>query len=222
MPRLFMFDAYGTLFDVHSAVMQAGSPLGPLAAEFSALWRVKQLEYTWIYSAIGRADASNDFAALTERALDFCLAKFGTNPPGMRAALLDAYRTLLAFPDVAASLSDLKSAGNTTAIFTNGTLSMVSAAISAAGIAGLIDHVVTVEGTGRYKPDPGVYRHAHAAVGSPAAADIVFVSSNRWDVAGAANYGFTPIWCNRTGQPPEYAGPDPITTISDLSGLGGV
>ena len=222
MPRLFMFDAYGTLFDVHSAVMQAGAPLGPQAGEFSALWRAKQLEYTWIYSAMGRADATNDFAVLTERALDFCLAKFGINPPGLRASLLNAYQTLSTFPDVAASLTDLKSAGNQTAIFTNGTLAMVNAAMNAAGIAPLIDFTITVEGTNRFKPDPNVYQHAHAAVGSPAIANIVFVSSNRWDVAGAANYGFTPIWCNRTGQPPEYVGLDPVVMVPDLSGIGGV
>lgn len=222
MPRIFMFDAYGTLFDVHSAVMQAGAPLGPLATEFSALWRAKQLEYTWIYSAIWRADASNDFLVLTTRALDFAIAKFGINPPGMRDALLGAYSTLAAFPDVAPALNDLKIAGHRTAIFTNGTAVMINAALTSANLIPLIDQVISVEGTNRYKPDPTVYQHAHAAIGSPTPADVVFVSSNRWDVAGAANYGFTPVWCNRTGQPPEYGGFDPIVMVPDLAGIGGV
>lgn len=223
MPRIFMFDAYGTLFDVHSAVMQAGAPLGSEAAAFSALWRQKQLEYTWTYSAFGLAsDPANNFEALTARALDLCIAKFGINPPGMRDALLAAYRVLQAYPDVAPSLADLKAAGHTTAIFTNGTAAMVQAAIDAAGIAGLIDHVITVEPTGRYKPDPQVYEHARSAVGANTPADIVFVSSNRWDVAGAANFGFTPVWVNRTHQPPEYPGLDPIVAVDDLSNLGGV
>jgi len=223
MPRVFMFDAYGTLFDVHSAVAQAGAPLGPIAGEFSALWRSKQLEYTWIYSAMGVADnPAHNFEALTARSLDFCLAKYGINNPALRADLLNAYQTLSAFADVIPALSDVKAGGNQTAIFTNGTRTMIDAALAASGVAGLIDIVITVEGTNFYKPKREVYQHAHGHVGAPSPLDVVFVSSNRWDVAGAANFGFTPVWCNRTGQPSEYGGFDPIVMVPDLTGIGGV
>ena len=221
MPRVFMFDAYGTLFDVHSAVVKAGAQLGGNAAAFSALWRQKQLEYTWTYTIMNRADGSADFAILTERALDYCLAFFKVAIPGLREALLDAYQHLDAFPEVSSCLADLKAAGHTTAIFTNGTRAMIDAAVAAANLGGLIDVITTVEGMNQYKPAQSVYQHAEASVGV-ASGTIVFVSSNRWDVAGAANYGFTPVWCNRTHQPSEYVGFDPIVMVSDLNGLGGV
>lgn len=221
MPRIFMFDAYGTLFDVHSAVMRVGAPLGVHRDAVSQLWRAKQLEYTWTLTLMGQS-AGVDFSALTARALDFAFARYGVNDPALRQALLDAYLTLDAYADVAPALADLKAGGNTTAIFTNGTRTMVEAAVAASGIGPVLDHVITVEPTARFKPDPVVYEHARQTVGNPPPHEIVFVSSNRWDAAGAASVGFTPVWCNRTGQPPEYAGFDPVVVVSDLSGLGGV
>jgi 2-haloacid dehalogenase len=133
---------------------------------------------------------------------------------------MEAYLTLDAYPDVAPALSALKAAGHGTAIFTNGTRKMVDAAIAASGLGRLLDHVVTVEPTGRYKPDPTVYAHAQTAVGTAIAGAITFVSSNRWDVAAAANAGFTPVWCNRTGQPEEYPKLAPSRVIAGLHELG--
>lgn len=212
----FMFDAYGTLFDVHSAVQRAGAPLGPLADPVAQLWRAKQLEYSWITTMMGSFE---DFWTLTGRGLDFALARHGVSDPALRQALLDAYRTLDAYPDVAPALSRLKSAGKSTAIFTNGTQEMVDAAIAAAGIGALIDHVVTVAPVGAYKPVPAVYQHAMGSVGIGQPGEIVFVSSNRWDVAGAARFGFVPVWVNRTGMPNEYPDADPVATLPDLGGL---
>lgn len=211
-----MFDAYGTLFDVHSAVQRAGAPLGPLAEPVSQLWRAKQLEYSWITTLMGGFE---DFWTLTGRGLDFALARHGVADPALRQALLDAYRTLDAYPDVAPALGRLKAAGKSTAIFTNGTQEMVDAAIAAAGIGALIDHVVTVAPVGAYKPLPAVYQHAMGSVGVGQPGEIAFVSSNRWDVAGAAAFGFVPVWVNRTGMPNEYPGADPVATLPDLSGL---
>jgi 2-haloacid dehalogenase len=223
LPRTYMFDAYGTLFDVHSAVLRAGGALGDKAPAFSALWRAKQLEYTWTISLMGRAgETANDFWALTGRALDFSLAEFQAEDALLREALLDAYRRLDAFPDVAPSLAGLKADGHRTAIFTNGTTIMINAAIAAAGLVGLIDSIITVEGTGFYKPRPEVYRHALQQSGESDPAALVFVSSNRWDVAGAASFGFTPIWVNRSRRPDEYVDLAPIATLPDLTGLGGV
>ncbi|WP_150288061.1 haloacid dehalogenase type II [Rhabdaerophilum calidifontis] len=213
MPRIFMFDAYGTLFDVHAAVARAGASLGARAEALSALWRAKQLEYSWTMTLMGRA-GEVDFWTLTGRALDFALARFAIDDPALRGALLDAY------PDVAPALAALKAAGHRTAIFTNGTRRMVEAAIAASGIGAMLDHVITVEPTGRFKPDPAVYAHARAEAGAPPPRKIVFVSSNRWDVAAAAHAGFTPIWVNRSGQPGEYPELEPAAVMRDLSSLG--
>lgn len=212
----FMFDAYGTLFDVHAAVARAGASLGESAGPISQLWRVKQLEYSWTTTLIGGFD---DFWTLTERGLDFALARYGVADAGLRRALLDAYLSLDAYSDVAPLLTRLRAAGKATAIFTNGTRKMVDAAIAAAGLADLIDHVVTVEPERAYKPAPGVYAAAQAAVGAARPGDVVFVSSNRWDVAGAASVGFTAVWINRTGQPDEYPGLDPVAVLAGLAGL---
>ena len=212
----FMFDAYGTLFDVHSAVQRAGAPLGPLAEPVSQLWRAKQLEYSWITTLMGGFE---DFWTLSGRGLDFELARHGVDYPADRQALLDAYRTLDAYPDVAPARGRLKAAGKSTAIFTNGTQEMVDAAIAAAGIGALIDHVVTVAPVGAYEPVPAVYQHAMGSVGVGQPGEIAFVSSNRWDVAGAAAFGYVPVWVNRTGMPNEYPGADPVATLPDLSGL---
>lgn len=211
-----MFDAYGTLFDVHSAVERAGAPLGPLAGPVSQLWRTKQLEYSWITTLMGGFD---DFWTLTERGLDFALARHGISDPALRGALLAAYRSLDAYPDVAPALERLRRAAKATAIFTNGTRTMVDAAIAASGIGPLLDHVVTVEPVAAYKPVAAVYDHALRAAGAAAPNDIAFVSSNRWDVAGAATFGFRTFWINRTGMPDEYPGRDPEAVLTDLSGL---
>ena len=211
-----LFDAYGTLFDVHSAVRRAGADLGSLADPISQLWRVKQLEYSWTQTLIGHFE---DFWTLTERGLDFALARHAIVDPGVRARLLDAYRTLDAYADVPPALRALKRAGHRTGIFTNGTRAMVDAAIMAAGIGDLLDHVVTIEPVGAYKPQPAVYAHALAEAGRSRPDDILFVSSNRWDVAGAVAFGFRTVWANRTGLPDEYPGLAPMTTVADLGPL---
>lgn len=215
MPGFMMFDAYGTLFDVHSAVMRAGASLGPKAGELSALWRTKQLEYSWTLTALGQS-ARADFWQLTQQALDFALARFEVRDPALRSALLDAYRTLDAFIEVPETLERLKAEGHRTAIFTNGTRVMVEDAIRAARLGNLIDQVITVEETGLFKPAMTVYAHAAKAAGVMSPRDITFVSSNRWDVAGAAAAGFSPIWVNRTGLPDEYPGLAPARIVADL------
>lgn len=214
--RRFMFDAYGTLFDVHSAVARAGASLGAEADAISQLWRTKQLEYSWTTTLIGGFD---DFWTLTERGLDFALARHRIADDGLRRALLDAYLSLAAYPDVAPTLTRLKAAGHGLAIFTNGTRAMVDAAIAAAGLGGLIDHVVTVEPMRAYKPAPAVYAAAQATVGAARPTDITFVSSNRWDIAGAAAFGFATAWLNRAGLPDEYPGQPPRQVLRDLGDL---
>lgn len=215
-PHPFMFDAYGTLFDVHAAVARAGAVLGDRADAISQLWRTKQLEYSWTGTLIGGFD---DFWTLTERSLDFALARHGISDPALRGALLEAYRTLAPYPDVVPALTRLKASGHAVAIFTNGTHAMVEAAMAAAGLQGLVDHVVTVEPMRAYKPAPAVYAAAQAAVGAARPADVTFVSSNRWDVAGASAFGFATAWLNRARQPDEYPAWPPGRILPDLGAL---
>lgn len=218
MSRIFMFDAYGTLFDVHSAVLRAGASLGPQALELSALWRQKQLEYSWTLTAMGRG-GTVDFWTLTERALDFSLARFGVSDSALRDNLLKAYRVLDAFPDVPKVLGRLKSARHRTVIFTNGTHAMVKDAIAASRIGGYVDQVISVEETGHFKPAMAVYGVAARLAMADRPSDITFVSSNRWDVAGAFAAGFAPIWVNRSNQPDEYPDLPPMQVVNDLRGI---
>jgi len=212
MPRAFVFDAYGTLFDVHAAIGRHRAAVGADADRFSDLWRTKQLEYTWTLTLAG---SYLDFWALTERALDYAFARFPSVDKSLKPKLLDAYLTLDAFPDARAALRDLKARGETTAILSNGTPKMLAAAVAASGIA--LDAALSVDAIRIYKPRREVYALVTERF-RLAPADVVFVSSNRWDVMGAAAFGFRTAWVNRAGMPEEY-GPAPAAVLADLGGL---
>jgi 2-haloacid dehalogenase len=213
--RAVVFDAYGTLFDVHSAVAAHAARLGQQAAPVSDLWRVKQLEYTWTRSLIGRY---RDFRALTEEALDYALARFGIIDRALRADLLAAYMTLAAYPDVPVALSGLRALGLSTAILSNGSPDMLAAAVTAAGLGDRLDAVISVHEIGTFKPPAAAYEPVLRRL-DVVAREVVFVSSNRWDIAGAAAFGFRPVWCNRARMPDEYADLPPVAAITDLGGL---
>ncbi|ALK10162.1 haloacid dehalogenase type II [Blastochloris viridis] len=215
--RAFVFDAYGTLFDVNAAVRRYDAEVGPRAAELATIWRQRQLEYSWVLTLAGRY---RPFWELTERALDFALAATGADM-ALKPALLSAYRTLDAYPDARTALARLRTAGHATAILSNGSPDMLRDAVGGAGLGDLLDHVLSVDAVRLYKPRPEVYTLAVDALGC-AAGDIVFVSSNRWDVAGAAAFGFRPIWINRTNAPAEYDGLDPERVLARLDDLAGV
>lgn len=212
---IYVFDAYGTLFDVHAAVRKHAAALGENAQRFSEIWRAKQLEYSWTRSMMG---AHRGFRKLTEEGLDYAAALFGGIPPEMRAALLADYHHLDAFPDVAPALTRLKAGGARLAILSNGTPSMLADASATAGVADLLDAVLSVEKVRAYKTDPKVYRLATEQFGAQPG-DITFVSSNRWDLAGAVKFGFTGVWLNRTGAPDEYADLAPKRVIASLAEL---
>jgi len=212
MPRAFVFDAYGTLFDVHAAIGRHRAAVGADADRFSDLWRTKQLEYTWTLTLAG---SYLDFWALTERALDYAFARFPSVDKSLKPKLLDAYLTLDAFPDARAALRDLKARGETTVILSNGTPKMLAAAVAASGIA--LDAALSVDAIRIYKPRREVYALVTERF-RLAPADVVFVSSNRWDVMGAAAFGFRTAWVNRAGMPEEY-GPAPAAVLADLGGL---
>ena len=214
MPGAFVFDAYGTLFDVHAAIGRHRGAAGPDADRFSEIWRTKQLEYTWTLTLAGRYV---DFWTLTERALDYAFARFPSVDKVLKPRLLEAYLTLDAFPDARILLRDLKSRGHATAILSNGTPKMVAAAAAAADVAGDLDAILSVDTVRVYKPRREVYALVteHFKLAPP---DVVFVSSNRWDIMGAAAFGFRTAWINRAGMPEEYA-PAPDVVLDSLGGL---
>jgi len=192
-PRAFVFDAYGTLFDVHS-VVEAGRAITADPQGLSALWRQKQIEYTWLRALMGRYE---DFWAVTEAALRFAVRRLGlTAGEDEIRALMEAYLSLRTFPEVTAALARL--GGAPLGMLSNGSPRMLEAAVRSSGLVGVFQHVLSVDAVGTYKPSPEVYALGPRAFGLPAA-DILFVSSNAWDVAGAKAFGFQVCWCNRFG-----------------------
>ncbi|HRK24014.1 MAG TPA: haloacid dehalogenase type II [Beijerinckiaceae bacterium] len=211
----YAFDAYGTLFDVHAAIARHRGALGTDAEAFSALWRAKQLEYSWTRTLMGR---TRDFWQLTQDALDFCLARFPGVDPALRQPLLESYFRLDAFADARPTLLRLRADGARCALFTNGTRAMAESAAASAGLADCLEMIVSVEAAGRFKTVPEVYALVAGRLGLPMAA-VTLVSSNRWDIAGAAACGMPGIWVNRTGQPDEYPDLAPVRIITRLDEL---
>jgi 2-haloacid dehalogenase len=218
MPSIFVFDAYGTLFDVHAAISRFREQAGPDADRMSEIWRSKQLEYTWTLTLAGHYV---DFWTLTERALDFALARVPSVPKSLKASLLDAYFKLDAFPDARAALRALKAAGHRTGILSNGSPNMLKGAVDGAGIGGELDAVLSVDMLKIFKPRPEVYQlvtdHYKCAP-----SDVTFVSSNRWDVMAGVSVGFRGLWVNRSKMPDEYLDFSPQQTLTDLSSLAGL
>ena len=213
-----VFDAYGTLFDVNSAVAGIQQRVGPRYGELSAAWRKRQLEYTWLRSLM---QSHTDFWQLTADALRVSLHEFGIDEPGLHDDLMRAYLQLAPFPEVKSVLQLLKNADFRTAILTNGNPAMIEAAVQSAGIGGLIDHQLSVESVGIFKPDARVYQLAVDELGI-SANRIAFQSSNSWDAAGAAHFGFKVAWINRYSQPLEALPGTPSAMLSDLTELPGL
>ncbi len=212
---LFVFDAYGTLFDVHAAIGRHRAAAGPDSDRLSELWRMKQLEYTWTLTLAGRYE---DFWMLTERALDYALARVPSVDRTLRGALLDCYRKLDAFSDATTTLSALWVQGVRAAILSNGSPDMLASAVEAAGLEQHLEAVLSVDAVRLYKPRREVYALVTDRFKIPPA-EVVFVSSNRWDVMGAAAFGFTPVWINRSQMPEEYPDLAPQRVLSDLRDL---
>lgn len=213
--KALVFDAYGTLFDVHSVIAECDAAFPGKGMALSQLWRTKQLEYTWLRSLMGRYI---DFEAVTAaalhtacRMLDLALDK----PTGGR--MLQAYRTLAPFPEVPAALERLR--GRKLAILSNGSPLMLNAVVRNAGLDHLLDAVISVDSLKIFKPHPSVYALVTDAFGVEPA-DIGFVSSNFWDVSGALSFGFRAFWINRTGQIPDDLGYSPVAVLKSLDQLG--
>lgn len=213
-----VFDAYGTLFDVGSAVASLQHKVGPQYGDVSAAWRVRQLEYTWLRSLM---KSHIDFWNLTSDALSVTLREFSIEDSTLHAELMQAYLKLSPFDEVSGVLHRLKQAGMRTAILTNGSPTMIEAAVNNAGIQTVIDHQLSVESVGVFKPDARVYQLAVDSLGI-SAENIAFMSSNAWDAAGAAHFGFNVAWVNRYSQPSEALPGTPSAMLTDLSELPGL
>jgi 2-haloacid dehalogenase len=210
-----VFDAYGTLFDFASAARSCRDLLGDRIDALTALWRDKQLQYTWLRALQGR---HADFWQVTGDALDFALETLAIDKPGLRDRLMKLYLTLDAFPEVPDVLRRLKNAGLRTAILSNGSPKMLDAVVGASALDTLLDAVLSVEEVGVYKPHPKVYQLAVDRLGIPAAA-IAFQSSNAWDAYAASAFGMQVVWCNRYGQRPERLPGKPDRTVKSLAEL---
>ena len=209
----YVFDAYGTLFNLNAAVARHRAAVGADADLFSEAWRQKQIEYTWNHTLTG---TYLPFWTLTQRALDYCFQRFPSVDRTLRAALLEAYFKLDAYPDAKSTLIELKSRGAQTAILTNGSPDMIAAAVEASGLGGLLDAVLSVDAVRMFKTRPETYTLATRHFGCKPA-DVVFVSSNRWDAFGATVFGFRTVWINRAKAPDEYPDHPPAATATSLT-----
>jgi len=210
-----VFDAYGTLLDVASAAMRCADDLGENAGPLAHIWRTKQLEYTWLRSLMGEYV---DFWQVTGDGLDYAMDTLGIDDKELRDRLMELYARLDAYPEVPAMLKSLKAAGIKTAILSNGSPDMLASAVDNAGLSDLLDDVISVDELKIYKPHPSVYQSAVDRLACDGE-EICFMSSNAWDVAGAANFGFTVVWINRFGQKPERLPGKPARQLENLSGL---
>jgi 2-haloacid dehalogenase len=213
-----VFDAYGTLFDFASAAAGCADVPGDKAAILTAMWRDKQLQYTWLRAVQGR---HADFWQVTGDALDFTLEAMQLRDEGLRERLMSLYLTLSAFPEVPEVLRSLKAAGLRNAILSNGAPAMLRAVVANAGIAALLDRVLSVEEVGVYKPHPKVYQLAADRLALMPDA-ILFLSSNAWDAYAASAFGLRTIWCNRYGQARERLPGVPDREIRSLAQLPGL
>jgi 2-haloacid dehalogenase len=217
--RALIFDAYGTLFDVHSITSVCDRLWPGKGAEVSRLWRAKQLEYTWLRSLMGRYE---NFGRVTEAALRQACAMLAL--PVTEAdirSLMKAYLALAPFPETGKALADLKTMNLKLAILSNGSPAMLRPLVAHAGLNKWINPVLSVDPCRIYNPAPAVYRLAVSKLRIPRSA-IGFVSSNCWDACGAKSFGFRTFWVNRTGAPADRLGVAPDHVIRDLSELPGL
>lgn len=216
-PAAIIFDAYGTLLDVHAPMAAQAARIGPNWAQVSADWRMKQLEYSWVRTLTGH-EQHQDFWRCTQDALDWVFARHGLADAALRDLLLDAYRSCPAYPEAPAVLQALRAQGRATAILSNGEPTMLASAVAAAGLGPLLDDVLSVEAVGAFKPHPLVYRLPERRFGLDAE-QMGFVSANPWDTQAALAYGYQAVRINRRGDPDEYGLAGAVPVLADLAGL---
>ena len=220
MATTYVFDAYGTLFDVAAAArVVADEPgqekLKSVWPQLAEHWRQKQLQYTWLRTI---TDEYTPFWQVTKDGLDWAMEKAGLDDPELRERLLALYWELPAYKEVPMMLAQLKAAGKTCAILSNGSTDMLEGAVDSAGVGSYLDAVLSVEDVGIFKPASQVYDMVGARFGCPRD-EVLFVSSNGWDAAGATGYGFETVWVNRAGDPVDRLPHRPRHRLSDLTTL---
>ncbi len=213
-----VFDAYGTLFDVSAAAREAAAEpgreaFGKLWQKVASDWRLKQLQYSWLRAVAG---AHTDFWEVTQNGLDWALEASSLSDPELRERLLALYWELSAYPEVPAMLTQLKANGMNTAILSNGSPAMLEGAVQSAGVGDVLDDLLSVESVGIFKPHSSVYDLVGQRFGTDRR-EVLFVSSNGWDAAAAAGYGFQTVWVNRAGEPVDRLPWVPDNTLSDLT-----
>lgn len=218
--KVCVFDAYGTLFDVAAAArVAAGEPgreaLAAIWPQLAEDWRRKQLEYSWLRAVTGDYVP---FWQVTKDGLDWAMERAGLDDPELRERLLALYWELAAYREVPFVLATLKARGLACAILSNGSPDMLEGAVDSAGIGEYLDALLSVEEVGIFKPARAVYDLVGARFGT-APSDVLFVSSNGWDVAGASAYGFRTVWVNRAGLPGDRLMAEPAHVLSDLSAI---
>ena len=212
--RALVFDAYGTLFDVHSIALACESLFPGKGTELARLWRVKQLEYTWLRSLMGRYA---DFEIITKDALAYSCGALGLGlKPPISETLMQSYRKLDLFPEVKEALNAMKK--SKLAVLSNGSPSMLNALMANTGIANLFEAVISVDQLKIFKPHPRVYALASQQLNLDTE-DIGFVSSNFWDVSGATSFGFRTFWINRNNVQPDRLGFQPFAVVRGLDEL---
>ncbi len=213
-PRAFLFDAYGTLFDVHSVVLRGGAGISGDLAALSQLWRRKQLEYTWLRALMERYE---DFRHITEAALRSAVRELSIDATERQIQqLMEAYLFPAVFEDARSALDVLKR--SPLAILSNGSPEMLDAAVRNNGLESYFAEIISVHRVKTYKPSPRVYALGTEILNLPAA-EILFVSSNWWDAEGAKAFGYKVCWCNRAGARPDNLGFAPDVTVSSLDQL---
>ena len=214
-----VFDAYGTLFDVHAPVASVAGKIGEKAGAVSDMWRQKQLQYTWLRSLMG---AHAPFWEVTGEALDYALSFHGIDDSALREELMDLYFALDAYDDARACLSELKILGLKTGILSNGSPEMLASAVSSASLGTVLDEVISVEDIGVYKPDNRIYQLAVERMGVAAPANICFVSANTWDAQAGAHFGYQVARINRYGLPDDNMPGKPKVLLESLRELPGI
>ncbi len=213
--KALVFDAYGTLFDVHSVAVLAEQLYPGQGSDLSRIWRESQLQYTWLRSLMGRYE---DFEKVTSDALAFACQKLKLDlTAAKRARLMDAYHALATFPEVKDALGALPAVP--LAILSNGSPSMLEAVVNNSGLGSTLVPIISVDEVKIYKPSPKAYQLAVEKLNMSDPGEIGFVSSNGWDVAGAASFGLTTYWINRTGAPMEELGLKPARGLHKLTDL---
>lgn len=211
----YVFDAYGTLFDVHAAVRRHASDVGPQGQHLSDIWRQKQLEYSWVRALMGEY---RDFWQLTEQALDYALAVVPEVESKHRDMLLETYWKLDCYDEVPAVLKSLKDRGAKLAILSNGSPAMLESAVKNAALDTILDDIFSVDELRTFKTAPEVYELVTTAY-RLYPETVSFQSSNRWDIAGARSFGFRTVWINRASGPDEYRDLSPDMVLPNLQRL---